>query len=592
MSQSQIANLNVMLGINTAQFAAGLASAQGSLGAFGESLKKFAAMAGVTLSFAAVTASIKSTVDHMDELGKAAQKIGIPVEDLSKLEYAAKLSDVSLEDLTGTLAKFSKNIAEVGAGGQNDAGKALQALGISATDAQGQLRPTVDIMSDIADEFASMQDGAGKTAIAIALFGKSGAEMIPLLNGGSEAIKEAADQARVFGAVVSQEAAAAAEHFNDNLTKLQEAASGIQTQIATALLPQLNNLTDILVTLAERFNLSEQAANGFEELLKDSAIFAATTYKEFYALSQIASVLAENLNNPTSFDEAMKRWQLAFDNIEKQAEETAVTIAKIQNSVLGDPTGSKASIDKNFPGAAPPAKAPAPYLPPSTSSKKAAKPGTLDDIYGEGFTKATEEAQKSLEDLFNEMQAGDPTVKAPNDGFKDMADTLVSDLSNSIAGLIAGTTSLQDAFQTMAQSVIQQLEEIAAAMIKSEIFKILGMVGTSIGGAQGFMGFGGLYADGGTLGSGKWGIAGEAGPEIIHGPATITPMDKIGGGSGGASIQINNYVSNASVQTRQQPDGRITVDFVEKELAERVARGGSPLSAGLEKGYGLRRSGR
>jgi len=105
------------------------------------------------------------------------------------------------------------------------------------------------------------------------------------------------------------------------------------------------------------------------------------------------------------------------------------------------------------------------------------------------------------------------------------------------------------------------------------------------------MGFGGLYADGGTLGSGKWGIAGEAGPEIIHGPATITPMDKIGGGSG-ANIQINNYVSNASVQARQQPDGRITVDFVEKELASRLARGGSPLSAGLEKGYGLRRAGR
>ena len=43
--------------------------------------------------------------------------------------------------------------------------------------------------------------------------------------------------------------------------------------------------------------------------------------------------------------------------------------------------------------------------------------------------------------------------------------------------------------------------------------------------------FGGFFADGGTLGAGKWGIAGEGGgaPELIHGPANITPLSNIGG---------------------------------------------------------------
>ena len=210
------------------------------------------------------------------------------------------------------------------------------------------------------------------------------------------------------------------------------------------------------------------------------------------------------------------------------------------------------------------------------------KPGTIDDIYGAG------DAVKQLQD---EIVTTIPPTSELEQGFHDMAESLSSSLGTAITGLISGTMDLKDAFTSMAESISQQLEELAAQIIKSQILKVLAYMGTSIGGAQGFMGFGGLYADGGTLGSGKWGIAGEAGPEIIHGPATITPMDKIGGGSG-ANIQINNYVSNASVQARQQPDGRITVDFVEKELASRLARGGSPLSAGLEKGYGLKRAGR
>jgi hypothetical protein len=48
--------------------------------------------------------------------------------------------------------------------------------------------------------------------------------------------------------------------------------------------------------------------------------------------------------------------------------------------------------------------------------------------------------------------------------------------------------------------------------------------------------FGGFFADGGRLGAGKWGIAGEAGPEIIHGPANITPM----GGGGGSTVVTYN----------------------------------------------------
>lgn len=233
---------------------------------------------------------------------------------------------------------------------------------------------------------------------------------------------------------------------------------------------------------------------------------------------------------------------------------------------------------------------------PKPAVAKPTTPGSLDDIYGKGFTKSVEDTTQSFEDLWKEMESGISTSNSLNESFQNMTTTLVDGLSSAIVGLISGTTSLEDAFKSMAESIVQQLEKIAQEIITSEIFKLLGMMAgglspSNAGFSVGGMMFGGVYADGGNLGSGKWGIAGEAGPEIIHGPATITPMDKMPGGSAQMNVSINNY-SNANVQARQGSDGRLTVDIMEKELAARVARGGSPLSAGLEKGYGLRRAGR
>ena len=148
----------------------------------------------------------------------------------------------------------------------------------------------------------------------------------------------------------------------------------------------------------------------------------------------------------------------------------------------------------------------------------------------------------------------------------------------------------------MAQSISQTLAQIAADLIKSSLLKVLGIAAGSLAGGGGAginvggMTFGGLYADGGNLGAGKWGIAGEAGPEIIHGPARITPMDKMGGGNP-VNIAINNY-TGAHVEQRQRSDGTVERDIMEKRLADRVSRGGSPISAGIEKAYGLRRAGR
>lgn len=594
MSQAQIGNLQVALGINTAQFAAGLAQAQGSLATFGKGLKAFAAAAGATLSLTAVTMAVKSTVDRMDDLGKAAQKIGIPVEELSKLEYAAKLADVPLEKLTSTLAKFSKSIAEVAAGGENDAGTALAAIGVSATDANGKLRPTSQIIADIAEEFSVMRDGAGKTAIAIALFGKSGAEMVPLLNGGREAIASASAELERFGGVVTPEAAAAAEKFNDNITRLQTAMQGLLQQAVTPLLQPMTDVTQAILDFTANIPGAADGILTFNDALKDAAAIALNAYSAFWAIGELARTGMLNIIDPQGFEVGMQRYEAALERIRLQAENTETAIAKLYKSgFLASPGDAQALVDSAAGGAI---KKDAPTLPPKTSGvpkiAKPAKPGTADDIYGRGMAASLNETKKSFDELWSEMESGIPTTNLVAESFQNIADTIANTLGYALEGLISGTMSVKDAFKSMAQSISQQLSQLAAELIKSSIFKLLSIAAGGIGGGVtvGGMSFGGFYANGGHLGSGQWGIAGENGPEIIRGPANIVPMDQMSSASPQMNVTVINN-SQASVNTRQNQNGSLEV-IIEDMIADKLTRGGNKIDTALARGYGLRRAGR
>ncbi len=276
---AQIGSLRVALGLDSAQFENGAAKIQSSLSTLSGSFKAFAANAVAALSVGALTNAFSSIVDHMDELGKAAQKIGIPVDELSKLEYAAKLADLPLESLQTSVVKLSKGLAEFQSTGKGAAGGALQAIGVEALTANGKLRPTSNILADIAEKFAGMKDGANKTALAVALFGKAGADMIVLLNGGKQSLVDASSEATLFGIVVNSKASRAAENFNDNLTRLHEALTGFIQQGIVILLPRLVEMTNAFVD----FSKSDAPRQFFQSLsveIQNVSDSLATSQKE------------------------------------------------------------------------------------------------------------------------------------------------------------------------------------------------------------------------------------------------------------------------------------------------------------------------
>jgi hypothetical protein len=200
---------------------------------------------GVSLTLGAFAALVKGAIDSADELNKLSQKIGISVEALSTLQFAAQLSDVGLDTLKTGLKGLSTNLTEARAG-LGEGAALFQALGISVEDTAGNLKSSDTILLEIADRFASFEDGATKTALAVKLFGKSGMDMIPFLNQGASGIRALMQEAERLGLKLSTETAQAAEAFNDNLTALKASSSGLGISLATELLAPLRVVTDAI----------------------------------------------------------------------------------------------------------------------------------------------------------------------------------------------------------------------------------------------------------------------------------------------------------------------------------------------------------
>jgi lambda family phage tail tape measure protein len=193
-----------------------------------------------------ITALVMPVARVGDEFFKLSQKTGVSVEALTALDYAAKLSDVSTEGLTKALQKLSVAMFDSQVIGE-EGSAALKALGVSATEVNGQIRPTEQVLLDLADKFSAMPDGAEKAALAVKLFGKEGLAIIPFLNQGRVGITALMEEAQRLGLVMSEDVARASEVFNDNLTRLSAIFEGVQRQIGAAVIPVLADFTEQVI---------------------------------------------------------------------------------------------------------------------------------------------------------------------------------------------------------------------------------------------------------------------------------------------------------------------------------------------------------
>ncbi len=214
--------------------------------------------AGLGVAAVAVVGLTKKFANYADAIGDAAARTGLSAQALSELGYAAQLSGSNVEDLERAFRVFQKQLVS----GANV--EVLKNLGIDAASLK-KASPDAQLNTIIA-ALAKIQDPTQKAAMAMQVFGKAGANLVPLLNEGESGIAKLRAEAQKLGVSLSDEQVAAGQAFNDALDKISAALLGVATRIGGAIAPMLAYLADQVII----------AANSFGDWLTDVLAFVGS----------------------------------------------------------------------------------------------------------------------------------------------------------------------------------------------------------------------------------------------------------------------------------------------------------------------------
>lgn len=196
---------------------------------------------------------LKAQIDYADGLNDAADRTGVAVDKLAGLNEVAKLSDVSVETLGKSLTKLS--IA------MNDTPEKFATLGIKIKAANGDLLGADEAFANVADAIQKIDDPAKQASTAVAIFGKAGADLLPLLKQGGDNIRSLQKDMATFGANVSDKLAKATGDFNDKLQVLDIISQGFKNSLIASLIPTINVLFETFLEY-QRLTADTSKANG------------------------------------------------------------------------------------------------------------------------------------------------------------------------------------------------------------------------------------------------------------------------------------------------------------------------------------------
>jgi hypothetical protein len=215
------------------------ANVGGALGAVGSQLRSSALMIATATGAAAagIVALGKSVGDYADNAAEAASSVGMGTNELIRYKYAADDVGTGAETLEKSLAKMQLSLekARKDGGGNVFALLRLDARKLSRQAPGKQLEA-------IAEAFSKYQGKVSKTAIAMALFGKSGSQMVNFLSLGKKGLAEYGQEAEALGLTISDSLIEKGDEFGRTQLRVGAALSGLKNNLAQGLLPVMNQL--------------------------------------------------------------------------------------------------------------------------------------------------------------------------------------------------------------------------------------------------------------------------------------------------------------------------------------------------------------
>lgn len=312
---NNLGSLVVSLGLDAGEFTKGMTKAEYQAQQFARNLERGVEAARVAAigSLAAIGGAVLALDKQLQSIAgfqDLADKIGDSAQEVASLQLAADLSGVSLDNIASASVKLTTALSKLGDEGEG-AGKALTAIGLDVAEFK-QLSPVAQIDA-VAQALAGFEDGASKTAVAVALFGKSGADLIPLFN----------DLAEQGGRQVTltSDQIAASDEYSKALTKL---TSEVRTLVAVTAADAAPAMTDMVRILGEVKDYATDGAGGFSllTLALDAAkaamqtiviigsdvayVFKQTGVEIGGMAAQVAALASLDLKGFNAISEAMK----------------------------------------------------------------------------------------------------------------------------------------------------------------------------------------------------------------------------------------------------------------------------------------------
>lgn len=226
----------------------------------------------------------KETSEYGDNVWKTSQKIGVGVKAWQEIAHAGEMSGIEQDALSSGLIKLNKNIIEA-ANGNKTMSIWFKRVGISVKDASGKVKSADQVLMEMAKIFGKMPDGPKKTAAAIALAGKSGANLIPMLNSGAKGLAEMRKEARDLGLVLDEDTARASEVFNDNISRLMKTIKGFVFYVGGLLIPVFD---DIVVSIRSWITANNELIKSkLKQWVDDLKTSLPKLKKHFFAVMEI-----------------------------------------------------------------------------------------------------------------------------------------------------------------------------------------------------------------------------------------------------------------------------------------------------------------
>jgi hypothetical protein len=474
--------------------------------------------AGLTLG--AGISAIKQAIQLGDEIGKAATKAGIGTNAMSELAFAARMADVDLGNLSNSIKFMQIALSKANTGGKEQL-EVLQALGLEVS---GLKRLGADKQFEaIADAINSLRDPADKARAAVALFGKAGADLLPLFSQGADGIRKAREEAKKFGVSFDEDVIQTLQKGDEAIKKLGVTWDSFWAKVAVGTLgaAQFFDIID-----KDRLGeLQDELAKVNNELLRvpRSAELGGTPLdpKTFDELTQKAQGLQRqiaNLNDTYTRGGGGRRGRGT-----PAAPGFGATVAVVQSDA---------------------------FTPEMREAIRAAErwQELVNDV-DRGIAKGIIETNDDIGDSFNDLQ--EPIMKT-TDAMTVFSEQAARNMQDHFANFLFDP--FEDGLKGMLKGFVDIIRRMVAEAAAAQIFEKLGgtegigsFFSSFFGGASASTGgdalsqmfslYGGPKAGGGPLQSGKWHMAGEHGPEPIWGggPGAFA----MGYGGGGTTITTN-----------------------------------------------------